>query len=29
MFTSYATPCLPMNLDRQTVEGVGACAGGI
>ena len=29
MFTTYATPCLQMNLDRLTVEGVGVCAGGI
>ncbi|MBB4083672.1 hypothetical protein GGR12_002538 [Brevundimonas lenta] len=29
MFAHYATTSLPMQLDRQTVEGKGACAEGV
>ena len=28
MFACYANPSLPMQLDRQPVEGKGACAEG-
>ena len=29
MFAKYVTTCLPMQLDRQSVESNGACAEGV